>query len=35
MRLVAGMELEVVVAEFRKTRHPRNTEFNEVLEICF
>jgi hypothetical protein len=23
------------VGEFRKTRHPRNIEFNEVLEICF
>jgi hypothetical protein len=23
------------VGEFRKTRHPRNVEFNEVLEICF
>jgi hypothetical protein len=23
------------VGEFRKTRHPRNIEFNEILEICF
>jgi hypothetical protein len=23
------------VGEFRKTRHPRNIEFNEVLEIYF
>jgi hypothetical protein len=23
------------VGEFRKTHHPRNVEFNEVLEICF
>jgi hypothetical protein len=23
------------VGEFRKTRHPRNVEFNKVLEICF
>jgi hypothetical protein len=23
------------VGEFRKTRHPRNIEFNKVLEICF
>jgi hypothetical protein len=23
------------VGEFRKTRHPQNVEFNEVLEICF
>jgi hypothetical protein len=23
------------VGDFRKTRHPRNIEFNEVLEICF
>jgi hypothetical protein len=26
---------EAAVGEFRKTRHPRNVEFNEVLEICF
>jgi hypothetical protein len=24
-----------IVGEFRKTRHPRNIEFNKVLEICF
>jgi hypothetical protein len=24
-----------LVGEFRKTRHPRNIEFNEILEICF
>jgi hypothetical protein len=24
-----------VVGEFRKTRHPRNVEFNEVLKACF
>jgi hypothetical protein len=23
------------VGEFRKTRHPRNVEFNKVLEACF
>jgi hypothetical protein len=23
------------VGEFRKTRHPRNVEFNEVLKACF
>jgi hypothetical protein len=23
------------IGEFRKIRHPRNIEFNEVLEICF
>jgi hypothetical protein len=23
------------VGEFRKTRHPRNVEFNKVLETCF
>jgi hypothetical protein len=23
------------VGEFRKTRHPRNVEFDKVLEICF
>jgi hypothetical protein len=23
------------VGEFRKTRHPRNVEFDEVLEVCF
>jgi hypothetical protein len=23
------------VGEFRKTRHPRNIEFNKVLKICF
>jgi hypothetical protein len=25
----------VVCWEFRKTRHPRNVEFNKVLEACF
>jgi hypothetical protein len=25
----------VVVGEFKKTRHPRNVEFDKVLEICF
>jgi hypothetical protein len=25
----------LVVGEFRKTRHPRNVEFNEVLKACF
>jgi hypothetical protein len=29
------MSLQIGVGEFRKTRHPRNIEFNEVLEICF
>jgi hypothetical protein len=24
-----------IVGEFRKTRHPRNVEFNKVLEACF
>jgi hypothetical protein len=24
-----------VVGEFRRTRHPRNVEFNKVLEACF
>jgi hypothetical protein len=24
-----------VVGEFRKTRHPRNVKFDEVLETCF
>jgi hypothetical protein len=23
------------VGEFRKTHHPRNVEFNKVLETCF
>jgi hypothetical protein len=23
------------VGEFRKTRHPRNVEFNKVLKVCF
>jgi hypothetical protein len=23
------------VGEFRKTRHPRNVEFNEILKMCF
>jgi hypothetical protein len=27
--------LLLVVGEFRKTRHPRNAKFGEVLEICF
>jgi hypothetical protein len=25
----------VSVGEFRKTRHPRNVELNEVLKVCF
>jgi hypothetical protein len=25
----------MLVGEFRKTRHPRNVEFDEVLEVCF
>jgi hypothetical protein len=25
----------ISVGEFRKTRHPRNVEFNEVLKACF
>jgi hypothetical protein len=29
------METGSCVGEFKKTRHPRNIEFNEVLEICF
>jgi hypothetical protein len=33
---VVGDVFEVMaVGEFRKTRHPWNIEFNEVLEICF
>jgi hypothetical protein len=27
--------VKVYVGEFRKTRHPRNVEFNEVLKACF
>jgi hypothetical protein len=23
------------VGEFRKTRHPRNVEFNGILKVCF
>jgi hypothetical protein len=26
---------ELIVGEFRKTRHPRNVELNEVLKACF
>jgi hypothetical protein len=27
--------VHIPVGEFRKTRHPRNVEFNVILEICF
>jgi hypothetical protein len=29
------LEDERGVGEFRKTCHPRNVEFNEVLKMCF
>jgi hypothetical protein len=32
---IAVQELFDGVGEFRKTRHPRNVEFNKVLEACF
>jgi hypothetical protein len=35
MDLDPKMVARVSLGEFRKTRHPRNVEFNEVLEICF
>jgi hypothetical protein len=25
----------LLVGEFRKTRHPRNVDFNKVLKTCF
>jgi hypothetical protein len=28
-------EVVLTVGEFRKARHPRNVEFNKVLETCF
>jgi hypothetical protein len=31
----SALERERTVGEFRKTRHPRNVEFNKVLEACF
>jgi hypothetical protein len=32
----SGAAARVIFAgEFRKTRHPRNVEFNKVLEACF
>jgi hypothetical protein len=31
----AAIMIAESVGEFRKTRHPRNIQFNEVLEICF
>jgi hypothetical protein len=27
--------VQATVGEFSKTRHPRNVEFNKVLEACF
>jgi hypothetical protein len=34
-RSTVGVQGRRDVLEFRKTRHPRNVEFNGILEVCF
>jgi hypothetical protein len=29
------IEFLLLVAEFRKTRHPRNVKFDKIIETCF
>jgi hypothetical protein len=33
--IVLPLSLQPDVGEFRKTRHPRNVEFNQILKMCF
>jgi hypothetical protein len=35
LKLFPSCPVELHVGEFSKTRHPRNVEFNKVLEACF
>jgi hypothetical protein len=35
LRSLISLACFLSVAEFRKTRHPRNVKFDKVLETCF